>query len=32
MKDESKTIGQLLSGSGLKVKQFIRYRVGEVAN
>lgn len=32
VKDESKTIGQLLSGSGLKVKQFIRYRVGEVAN
>jgi elongation factor Ts len=30
VKDPSKTIGQLLSGAGLKLKQFIRYRVGEV--
>jgi elongation factor Ts len=31
VKDESKTIGQLLSAAGLKLKGFIRYRVGEVA-
>jgi elongation factor Ts len=30
VKDESKTISQLLAGSGLKLKGFIRYRVGEV--
>ena len=30
VKDESKTIGQLLQGAGLKVKKFARYRVGEV--
>ncbi len=30
VKDESKTVGQLLAAVGLKVKQFIRYRVGDV--
>jgi elongation factor Ts len=30
VKDESKTIGQLLTGAGVKLKGFIRYRVGEV--
>jgi elongation factor Ts len=30
VKDPSKTVGQLLAGAGLKVKSFIRYRVGEV--
>jgi elongation factor Ts len=32
VKDESKTIGQLLSGAGLKLTRFVRLRVGEVAN
>ena len=31
VKDESKTVGQLLADAGLKLKGFIRYRVGEVA-
>jgi elongation factor Ts len=30
VKDESKTVGQLLSGAGLKFKKFVRLRVGEV--
>lgn len=32
VKDESKTIEQLLAGAGLKLKGFVRLRVGEVAN
>ncbi len=30
VKDESKTVGQLLQAAGLTLKRFIRYRVGEV--
>ncbi len=30
VKDESKTIGDLLKGAGLTLKKFVRYRVGEV--
>jgi elongation factor Ts len=30
VKDDSKTVGQLLSGAGLTLKTFIRYKVGEV--
>lgn len=30
VKDESKTVGELLKGVGLTLKQFVRYRVGEV--
>jgi len=30
VKDDSKTVGQLLSGAGLKLVTFIRYKVGEV--
>jgi elongation factor Ts len=30
VKDESKTIGQLLSAAGLKLRKFVRLRVGEV--
>lgn len=29
VKDESKTVGELLQAAGLKLKQFVRYRVGE---
>jgi elongation factor Ts len=32
VKDESKTISQLLAGAGLKLTRFVRLRVGEVAN
>jgi len=32
VKDETKTIEQLLAGAGLKLKRFVRYRVGEVTN
>jgi elongation factor Ts len=32
VKDESKTVGQLLGGAGLTLKQFVRLRVGEVVN
>ena len=31
VKDESKTVGQLLSGAGLKFKKFVRYRVGDLS-
>ena len=31
VKDESKTIGQLLGSAGLKMVRFVRYRVGEQA-
>lgn len=31
VKDDSKTVGQLLQGAGLKLKSFIRYRVGELS-
>jgi elongation factor Ts len=30
VKDESKTVGELLKAAGLKIKRFVRYRVGEV--
>jgi elongation factor Ts len=29
VKDDSKTVGQLLQGAGLKVVRFVRYKVGE---
>src|SRR4051812_5939341 len=32
VKDESKTISQLLAAAGLKLTRFVRLRVGEVAN
>jgi len=32
VKDETKTISQLLADAGLKLKGFIRYRVGEVTS
>jgi elongation factor Ts len=32
VKDETKTIGQLLAAAGLKLKRFVRLRVGEVTN
>jgi elongation factor Ts len=32
VKDESKTVADLLKGAGLKLKQFVRLRVGEVTN
>jgi elongation factor Ts len=32
VKDESKTVGDLLKSAGLTLKGFVRYRVGEVAN
>lgn len=31
VKDDSKTVGQLLQGAGLKFVSFLRYRVGEVS-
>ena len=31
VKDESKTVGQLLTGAGLKFKKFVRYRVGDLS-
>ncbi len=31
VKDDSKTVGQLLSGSGLKFVRFVRYKVGELS-
>ncbi len=30
VKDDSKTVGQLLGGAGLKMVKFVRYKVGEV--
>jgi elongation factor Ts len=30
VKDDSKTVGDLLKSAGLKVVKFVRYRVGEV--
>lgn len=30
VKDDSKTVGQLLSGAGLKLVKFIRFKIGEV--
>jgi elongation factor Ts len=32
VKDESKTVGELLKAAGLTLKGFVRYRVGEVAS
>jgi elongation factor Ts len=32
VKDETKTVGELLKGVGLKLKSFVRLRVGEVTN
>jgi elongation factor Ts len=31
VKDDSKTVGQLLQGAGLKLVRFIRYKVGELS-
>jgi elongation factor Ts len=31
VKDDSKTVGQLLSASGLKLVKFVRYKVGEIS-
>jgi elongation factor Ts len=31
VKDDSKTVGDLLKGAGLKLVKFVRYRVGEVS-
>jgi elongation factor Ts len=31
VKDEKKTVGDLLKGAGLSVKKFVRYKVGEVS-
>jgi elongation factor Ts len=30
VKDDSKTVGQLLASAGLKMKKFVRYKVGEL--
>lgn len=32
VKDESKTVEQLLAGAGLKIREFVRLRVGELAS
>ncbi|MFO0846485.1 MAG: translation elongation factor Ts [Gemmataceae bacterium] len=32
VKDESKTVGELLKAAGLTLKQFVRYRVGEAVS
>ena len=32
VKDETKTVAELLKGAGLKLKRFVRLRVGEVTN
>ena len=31
VKDDSKTVGQLLAAHGLKLVKFVRYKVGEVS-
>jgi elongation factor Ts len=31
VKDDSKTVGQLLASHGLKLKKFVRYKVGEIS-
>jgi elongation factor Ts len=31
VKDDSKTVGQLLAANGLKLKKFVRYKVGEIS-
>ncbi len=31
VKDDTKTVGQLLAASGLKLKKFVRYKVGEIS-
>ena len=31
VKDDSKTVGDLLKGAGLKLVKFIRYRVGDLS-
>jgi elongation factor Ts len=31
VKDDSKTVGQLLQGAGLKIVRFVRYKVGELS-
>lgn len=31
VKDDSKTVGQLLASNGLKLKKFVRYKVGEIS-
>jgi translation elongation factor EF-Ts len=30
VKDDTKTVGQLLSGAGLKLVKFVRYQVGAI--
>lgn len=32
VKDDSKTVGQLLAANGLKLVKFVRYKVGEIAS
>ena len=31
VKDDSKTVGQLLASAGLKLNKFVRYKVGELS-
>ena len=31
VKDDTKTVGQLLAASGLKLVKFVRYKVGEIS-
>jgi elongation factor Ts len=31
VKDDSKTVGELLKGAGLKLVRFVRYKVGELS-
>jgi elongation factor Ts len=31
VKDETKTVGDLLKGAGLKMSRFVRYKVGELS-
>ena len=31
VKDDTKTVGQLLTSNGLKLKKFVRYKVGEIS-
>jgi len=31
VKDDSKTVGQLLQSAGLKLVKFVRYKVGELS-
>ena len=31
VKDDTKTVGQLLSANGLKLVKFVRYKIGEIS-